>query len=415
LMVKQETKQPKRTALVLLAEMPAGVRARRGHSSTDEPCSPSDEQTDLFVERYRTRTDNPQQDFDFLELVIADGFSIGRAMKFNVRRVSPRTFFGRGQAVEITQAVRALQPTNVVTNALLSPVHQRNLEEEWDIPIMTRADVIFDIFEQNATTSEGRIQVDLARLNYELPRVVGVGKELSRTGGDRGTRGGGGEPLTVLTKDYIRKRIRRLENEMEKVKRTRALRRKKRVRSGVFTIGLIGYTNSGKSSLINTLTRSEEEVAPRYFTTLEPAARRIYLGDNIKAVVTDTVGLLDDLPEELTTAFGATMEEAAESDLLLHIVDVSRDNVEFRIESGVRILSEFGLSGIPRIVIFNKIDLLDDFSVLAVLQEEYSPGVALSTVTGEGLLELTSLIRDRVSARRGTRIRRRHNVKKSPR
>jgi len=398
-MVKQQTKQPKRTALVLLAEMPAGVHTRPGRSRTDEPCSPSDEQTSLFVERYRTRTDNPQHDFDFLELVIADDFNIGRVMKFKVRRVSPRTFFGRGQAAEIAQAIRALQPTNVITNAQLSPVHQRNLEEEWDIPIMTRADVIFDIFEQNATTSEGRIQVDLARLSYELPRVVGVGKELSRTGGDRGTRGGGGEPLTVLTKDHIRKRIRRLENELEKVKRTRALRRKKRVRSGVFTIGLIGYTNSGKSSLINTLTRSEEEVASRYFTTLDPAARRIYLGDNIEAVVTDTVGLLDDLPEELANAFGATMEEAAESDLLLHIVDVSRDNVEFRIESGVRILSKFGLSGIPRVVIFNKTDLLDDFAALTVLQEEYSPSVAISTVSGEGLPELTAILRDRVSAR----------------
>ena len=384
---------------MLLIEGRAGKYARSERSRTDEQCTPSDEQADLFVERYRTRTDNPQQDFDFLELVIADGFSIGRVMKFNVRRVSPRTFFGRGQVAEIAQAVRALQPASVVTNAQLSPVHQRNLEEEWDYPIMTRADVIFDIFEQNATTSEGRIQVGLARLNYELPRLAGVGKELSRTGGDRGTRGGGGEPLTILTKDRIRKRIRRLESDLLKVKRTRALRRKKRLRSEVFTIGLIGYTNSGKSSLINALTRSDEEVASRYFTTLDPAARRIYLGDGVEAVVTDTVGLLDDLPQELAAAFSATMEEAAESDLLLHIVDVSRDNVEFRIESGVRILSEFGLSGIPRIVIFNKTDLLDDFAHLAILREEYSPSVAISAATGEGIPELMSILQDRASAR----------------
>lgn len=398
-MAKRQNEQPNRTALVLLVEQPSGVSVRHGRSRHDVPCSPNDEQTDLFIERYRTRTDNPQQDFDFLELVIADDFSIDRVMKFNVRRISPRTFFGRGQTAEIAQAIRVQRPTSVVTNARLSPVHQRNLEEEWDIPIMTRADIIFDIFEQNATTSEGRIQVDLARLSYELPRIVGVGKELSRTGGDRGTRGGGGEPLTVLTKDRIRKRIRRLESELEKVKRARALRRKKRIKSGVFSIGLIGYTNSGKSSLINALTRSEEEVASRYFTTLDPAARRIYLGSDVEAVMTDTVGLLDDLPEELTTAFGATMEEAAQSDLLLHIVDVSRDNVEFRIESGVRILSEFGLSGIPRIVVFNKIDLLDDLAALAILREEYSPSIALSTVTGEGLPELISVLRHRVSAR----------------
>jgi GTP-binding protein HflX len=262
---------------------------------------------------------------------------------------------------------------------------------------MTRADVIFDIFEQNATTSEGHIQVELARLNYDLPRVSGVGKELSRTGGDRGTRGGGGEPLTVLTKDRIRKRIRRLEKELSKVKRVRALRRKKRLKSNVYAIGLIGYTNSGKSSLVNVLTRSEEEVASRYFTTLDPAARRIYLGDSIEAVVTDTVGLLDDLPSELTTAFSATMEEVAESNLLLHLVDVSRENVEFRIESGIRILNEFGLSHVPRVVVFNKVDLLDDFTSLAVLQEKYSQSIAISTATGEGVPELKAILKERVS------------------
>ncbi len=396
---KQQKKQQKRTALVILAEEAPGANSRGSRSLRDETRSEIDEQTDLFVVRYRARDGNPQQDFDFLELVIADDFSIGRVMKFKVRRISPRTYFGRGQVSQITEAARALRPTNIVTNARLSPVHQRNLEDEWDVPIMTRADIIFDIFEQNATTSEGHIQVELARLNYELPRIVGVGQELSRTGGDRGTRGGGGEPLTVLTKDRIRKRIGRLKNELKKVERARALRRKKRVKSEVFSIGLIGYTNSGKSSLLNAVTHSEEEVASRYFTTLDPTARRIYLGGKAEAVITDTVGLLDDLPNELTTAFSATMEEAAESSLLLHLVDVSRENVEFRIESGIRILSESGLSDIPRITVFNKIDLLDDFTSLAILQEEYSPSVAISAATGEGLPELLDILRDKVPTR----------------
>ncbi len=226
-------------ALVILAEEHSLLlRPRPEHAAENSPSSRRKGQVELFDERYRWRRENPQEDFDFLELVIASDYTIGRVMKFRVRRVSPRSFFGRGQAEQIREAVRALAPARVVTNAPLSAVHQRNLGEDWNVEILTRADLIFGIFETNATTSEGRLQVELARLNYELPRVVGMGKELSRTGGDRGTRGGGGEPITTLTKDRIRKRIRRLEGELQKLKRVRELRRKQRLRAGVFTVSL---------------------------------------------------------------------------------------------------------------------------------------------------------------------------------
>jgi len=289
----------------------------------------------------------------------------------------------------------------MVTNAALSPVHQRNLEQALDARIATRADLIFSIFERNASSSEGRLQVELARLNYELPRLTGVGKELSRTGGDLGTRGGGGEPITVLTKDRIRRRIRKLEGAMDKLKRVRELRRKQRLRTRVFTVSLIGYTNSGKSLLINALTGSSEEVAQRYFTTLDPAARSLYLGEGINAVACDTVGFLDDLPAELAAAFSATMEEVGESDLLLHVVDAARENVEFRIESGTRILADYGLAGIPRIVVFNKVDLLDDLGQLNALQEAYPESVAVSAATGEGLPELLRLLAERAKVQVG--------------
>ncbi len=261
------------------------------------------------------------------------------------------------------------------------------------MPILTRADVIFEIFEANAKTSEGRLQVELARLSYQLPRVIGVGKDMSRTGGDMGTRGGGGEQITRMTKDRIRKRVTRLEQELEHVRGVRELRRRKRVRSGVFTATLIGYTNSGKSSLINALTKSGEEVAERYFTTLDPAARYLYLESGLNAVICDTVGFLDDLPKSLINAFRATMDEVADSNLLLHVVDASQENVEFKLKSGAKILEDFRLGGIPRLVVFNKADLIGDESPLIALREQFPDSVLVSAVTGKGLADLIATVK----------------------
>lgn len=347
----------------------------------------------MFAKRYSHSGRNPQEDYDFIELAIAGEFAIGRVMKFRVRKPSSRTFIGKGQVEEIGLAIKNLEPSSVVTNAPLSPVHQRNLEETWGVPILTRADVIFEIFEANAKTSEGRLQVELARLSYELPRVIGVGKEMSRTGGDMGTRGGSGEQITRMTKDRIRKKILRLEAELEQVRKVRELRRRKRVRSGVFTVTLIGYTNSGKSSLINALTKSGEEVAERYFTTLDPAARSLFLESGMNAVICDTVGFLDDLPKSLINAFRATMDEVAESNLLLHVVDASQENVEFKLDSGAKILEDFGLGGIPRVVVFNKADLIGDECPLIALREQYPDSVLVSAVTGKGLADLLATIK----------------------
>lgn len=366
---------------------------RRRQAPKCPPPTLTEEQAGLFAKRYSHSGRNPQEDYDFIELAIAGEFAIGRVMKFRVRKPSSRTFIGKGQVEEIGLAIKNLEPSSVVTNAPLSPVHQRNLEETWGVPILTRADVIFEIFETNAKTSEGRLQVELARLSYELPRVIGVGKEMSRTGGDMGTRGGGGEQVTRMTKDRIRKKILRLEAELEHVRNVRELRRRKRVRSGVFTVTLIGYTNSGKSSLINALTKSGEEVAERYFTTLDPAARSLFLESGMNAVICDTVGFLDGLPKSLINAFRATMDEVAESNLLLHVVDASQENVEFKLDSGAKILEDFGLGGIPRLVVFNKADLIGDKCPLIVLREQYPDSLLVSAVTGKGLAELIEAIK----------------------
>jgi GTPase len=366
---------------------------RRRPAPKCPPPTLTEEQAGLFAKRYSHSGRNPQEDYDFIELAIAGEFAIGRVMKFRVRKPSSRTFIGKGQVEEIGLAIKNLEPSSVVTNAPLSPVHQRNLEETWGVPILTRADVIFEIFEANAKTSEGRLQVELARLSYELPRVIGVGKEMSRTGGDMGTRGGSGEQITRLTKDRIRKKVLRLEEELKHVRDVRELRRRKRVRSGVFTVTLIGYTNSGKSSLINALTKSGEEVAERYFTTLDPAARNLYLESGMNAVICDTVGFLDDLPKSLINAFRATMDEVAESNLLVHVVDASQENVEFKLDSGAKILEDFRLGGIPRLVVFNKADLIGDECPLIALREQYPESVLVSAVTGKGLADLIAVIK----------------------
>ncbi len=384
----------KKLALVLLVDgSDASHWGRRRQAPKCPPTTLTEEQTGLFTERYSQSGRNPQEDYDFIELTIAGDFAIGRVMKFRVRKPSSRTFIGKGQVEEIASAIKNIEPSSVVTNAPLSPIHQRNLEEAWGVPILTRADVIFEIFETNAKTSEGRLQVELARLSYQLPRVIGVGKDMSRTGGDMGTRGGGGEQITRMTKDRIRKRVTRLEQELEHVRSVRELRRRKRVRSGVFTVTLIGYTNSGKSSLINALTKSGEEVAERYFTTLDPAARYLYLESGLNAVICDTVGFLDDLPKSLINAFRATMDEVADSNLLLHVVDASQENVEFKLKSGAKILEDFRLGGIPRLVVFNKADLIGDESPLIALREQFPDSVLVSAVTGKGLADLIATVK----------------------
>jgi GTP-binding protein HflX len=385
-----------RNVIVLLVE---DATSQSGGHDENASASADTIQAGLFANRYGFDEGGPQEDFDFIELVIADDLSISSVMRAKLRRISPRTYIGSGKVNEVAETVRRLRPDAVVTNGQLSPVHQRNLEEEWSTTVLTRADIIFDIFERNASTSEGKLQVELARLSYELPRVTGIGKELSRTGGDMGTRGGGGEQVTAMTKDRIRKRIRQLETRVEKLKKVRELRRKRRVRAGMFTVSLIGYTNSGKSSLLNALTKSDAEVAERYFTTLDPTSRSLYLGSGTRIVLSDTVGFLNDLPTELSAAFRATMEEVAESDLLLHVVDASRENVAFRLESGSRILEEYGFSAIPRVVVFNKIDLLDDEEHLARLQEQVTGSVAVSAHTGNGLDKLMQVLCDEAETR----------------
>lgn len=353
-------------------------------------------QAELLTRRYVHFAQNPQEDLDFIELALANELAVSGVLKFRVRKISPATFFGRGQVLRILEKVGELKPSVIATNASISAVHQRNLEEKLKIPILTRADIIFEIFAKNATTAEGKLQVELARLRYRLPRITGIGKELSEPGADVGTRGGPGEKLTNLTKREIIRRLRALEAKIEKANLGRELRRKKRRRAQLFNVSLIGYTNSGKSSLLNELTSSSAQVDDRYFTTLDPTARALYLGDGMKVVIKDTVGFLNDLPSELYNAFRATLEELQETSLFLHIVDASRENVNFMIASVEEILEKFNLLGIDRVIIFNKIDLTDDPKYLEMLKDMYPGSLFISAKERIGLDAVVEVIKERM-------------------
>ncbi len=391
--------QQKRTAIIVLVESPirhcatnSQARQEHAHDSADIA-----NHLKLFERRYRADEHNPDEHFDFVELALADGLFIASILKFKVRKISPDTFLGKGQVQAIKQAVGSLKPDVVATNASLSPVHQRNLEEKWQVTVLTRDDIIFEIFEKNATTAEGKIQVELARLKHMLPRITGIGKQLSSPGGDVGTRGGPGEKLTQLTKDQIRRRIRNLERRIEKERKSRELRRKRRRKSGVFSVSLVGYTNAGKSSILGALTKCSVEIDDRYFTTLNPTTRTLYVGDGRKVVIKDTVGFLDDLPPELISAFRATLEELEHTDLFLLVVDSSRENVDFRIASSLNILKRFHLESVPLLIVFNKIDLVDDERYLRSLARRYPKSLFVSVRTGAGVRKIYEYLAEMAS------------------
>jgi len=394
-----------RQALILLVDA-RNESINRQRSSSTNGNQQAEEQADAFSERYENRVHNPQEDFDFIELALANELSIGRVMKFRPRKISPHTYLGSGQVQEVSRALQSIPNAIIATNAPLSPVHQRNLEEAWQTNILTRADIIFEIFERNAHTAEGKMQVELARLRYQLPRVVGIGKELSSPGADRGTRGGGGEKLTALTKDQLRRRIRKLDAAIDHTRQVRELRRKRRRKARLFTVSLVGYTNSGKTSLLNALTQSEAAVAEKYFTTLDPLARGLTLETRQRIIINDTVGFLHDLPPELTAAFRATIEELVDTSLFLVLVDASRENVDFRLARALAILEDYGLGAIPHLIILNKIDLIDEPEYLARLRERHPDSVAVSVRTGEGLDELRRLLAERAAAwaKRASRV-----------
>jgi GTP-binding protein HflX len=308
------------------------------------------------------------------------------------QKPDPATLMGKGKLDELTDMAKEGQADLVIFDQELSPSQQRNLENKLDIKVIDRTALILDIFAIHAHSKEGKTQVEMAQLRYALTRLAGRGTELSRLLGGIGIRGPGETKLEV-DRRRINTRIKTLDRELKNLSRVRKTKRKRRDRMSVPTFSLIGYTNAGKSSLLNVLTGAEVAVEDQLFSTLDPVTRQIVLPGNRRAVITDTVGFINHLPHQLVEAFKSTLEEVKEADVLLHVVDSSVHNIQRKIAAVDEVLEEIGASDMPTLYILNKVDLLDEEEKYAQVKN-LPHCVATSTLTGEGL----KLMREKMAA-----------------
>jgi GTP-binding protein HflX len=270
-------------------------------------------------------------------------------------------FVGTGKAEEIKMMAREVGASEVLFDQSLSPAQQRNLERTLDMPVNDRTLLILEIFAQRARSHEGKLQVELARLQYLSTRLVRRWSHLERQTGGAGVRGGPGEKQIELDKRMISESIKRTKERLTKVKRQRQTQRKQRDRRNAFSISLVGYTNAGKTTLFNALVKARAYAADQLFATLDTTTRQLYLGDAARSVsLSDTVGFIRDLPHGLIDAFEATLQEAADADLLLHVVDGSNPDFLAQIEQVQRVLAEIGAAQVPQLLVFNKLDALDN-------------------------------------------------------
>ncbi len=329
------------------------------------------------------------------ELAVSSGCRI--AGEVTARRHQPvaGTFLGGGKLEEIAAAVQELQGQAVIFNQELSPAQQRNIEELLGVKTIDRTQLILDIFAQRARSQEGKVQVELAQLRYLLPRLVGKGVLLSRLGGGIGTRGPGEQKLEV-DRRRIRMRLTRLGEELEKLARRREATRSRRKETQVPVAALLGYTNAGKTTLLNRLTGSFGTVKNQLFTTLDPLARRVRLPSGETIILTDTVGFLHHLPHHLIEAFKATLEEARDADLLLHVLDADHPLVSEHAEAVEEVLVQLALQQKPLMTVLNKCDRVRDPMRLVALERAYQPAVAISAKTGEGIQQLLTMIGERL-------------------
>ena len=318
---------------------------------------------------------------DLLET--AGGFCTGKILQ-NRHTPDPHSFIGEGKALEVKMLVEATESDMVVFDNELSPGNIRALEEIIGVTVLDRSALILDIFAQRAKTREGRLQVELAQYQYLLPRLSGMGASLSRQGGGIGTRGPG-ETQLESDRRHIRERINRLEEELEQVRKVRAVQRERRLKNSIPVVAIVGYTNAGKSTLLNQLTGADIPANDRLFDTLDTTSRQLKVSDNLDVVLSDTVGFIAKLPHHLVEAFQATLEELEYADLLLHVIDVSDPYLEQHIAVVNRLIAKLAKPGTPVLKVYNKVD--------RVYSEEIPRGkntVAISAKKGvnmDGLLK----------------------------
>lgn len=317
-------------------------------------------------------------------------------------------FVGSGKADEIRALAQMHGATEILFDQSLSPAQQRNLERHIELPVNDRTLLILEIFAQRARSHEGKLQVELARLQYLSTRLVRRWSHLERQTGGIGARGGPGEKQIELDRRMIGDAIKRTRERLVKLKRQRSTQRRQRERRDTFNISLVGYTNAGKSTIFNALVKARAYAADQLFATLDTTTRQLYLGAAGRSVsLSDTVGFIRDLPHGLIDAFQATLQEAVEADLLLHVVDSSNSEFPEQMAQVQRVLQEIGAEGIPQILVFNKIDALESDRYPAALEDCYEvgghmiPRLFVSARSGEGLDGLRSMLSSKVLAAAG--------------
>ena len=369
-MVKRLTLTPARQKALLIA-----VELPHSYAKEDEPLISTEES---LVELTR--------------LAETAGFEVAAIEMQHRSSPDSEYYVGSGKAAELRETGERLECTTLIFDDELSGAQARNLEEATSLRVVDRTQLILEIFAGRARSREGRLQVDLARLTYALPRLAGRGIEMSRTGASAGqfTRGPG-EPRLETDRRVIRARVRALQGEIEELRRHRALQRQSRRRIAMPLVSLVGYTNAGKSSLLNTLTAAGVLAEDQLFATLDPTTRGLDLPDGGRVLLTDTVGFIRKLPHSLVAAFRATLEDAAEADLLVHVVDASSPVAAEQAAVVRSVLHEAGAADVPVVVALNKIDLCDAADVLRLMR--LFPGaVAVSAQSGAGINDLLDAI-----------------------
>ena len=323
------------------------------------------------------------------------GFAVADRVTCKRKAPDPALFVGSGKAEEIRMLAQATGASEVLFDQALSPAQQRNLERALGLPVNDRTLLILQIFAQRARSHEGKLQVELARLQYLSTRLVRRWTHLERQSGGIGMRGGPGETQIELDRRMIAEAIMRTKDRLEKVKKQRATQRRQRERRDAFAISLVGYTNAGKSSLFNALVKARAYAADQLFATLDTTTRQLYLGEAGRSVsLSDTVGFIRDLPHGLIDAFEATLQEAVDADLLLHVVDAANSHFPEQITEVQRVLGEIGAAHVPQILVFNKTDALENERKPTHLQDVYEldgvqvPRIFVSAHSGDGLQAL---------------------------
>lgn len=318
-----------------------------------------------------------------LLLETAGGSTDGTVIQ-NLSHPDPATYLGSGKARELKMMADAYGSDGIVCDDELSPMQLQNLSEILDLKVLDRTTLILDIFAAHANTKEGKIQVEMAQLQYRLSHLKGLGKSLSRLGGGIGTRGPG-ETKLETDRRAIHRRIAALSREIEGMKQVRETTRKKRAQGAFPTAAIVGYTNAGKSTLLNRITKSDVLVEDKLFATLDPATRICALPDGEEILFTDTVGFINKLPHQLIDAFRSTLEEAKYADLIIHVVDGADENAALHMEVVYQTLSELGISGKPVITLFNKSDLMS--SDVRIHDRRAEKDIRISAKSGEGIGE----------------------------